>query len=138
MVWLGAGMDAADGELLAQAPLVCAVDDGRWISGGTGERPRAWSRRSWRCTGSMTEATGGRLQAEPCLEPVQEHADAAPAGRVQDGRDARRPASSIISGRCSAIRTSIVVDGAIVPAAIGRNPSHTIAALAERIAAHVV
>jgi cholesterol oxidase len=30
-----------------------------------------------------------------------------------------------------------VADGAIVPGAIGRNPSHTIAALAERIAAHV-
>jgi len=30
-----------------------------------------------------------------------------------------------------------VVDGSIVPVPIGRNPSHTIAALAERIAAHV-
>jgi cholesterol oxidase len=29
-----------------------------------------------------------------------------------------------------------VVDGSILPTPIGRNPSHTIAALAERIAAH--
>ena len=31
-----------------------------------------------------------------------------------------------------------VVDGAILPSSVGRNPSHTIAALAERMAAHVV
>ena len=30
-----------------------------------------------------------------------------------------------------------VVDGSIAPTATGRNPSHTIAAMAERIAAHV-
>jgi cholesterol oxidase len=30
-----------------------------------------------------------------------------------------------------------VVDGSILPTSIGRNPSHTIAALAERVAAHV-
>jgi cholesterol oxidase len=30
-----------------------------------------------------------------------------------------------------------VVDGSIAPTSIGRNPSHTIAALAERAAAHV-
>jgi cholesterol oxidase len=31
----------------------------------------------------------------------------------------------------------IVADGAIVPTSTGRNPSHTIAALAERVAAHI-
>jgi cholesterol oxidase len=31
----------------------------------------------------------------------------------------------------------IIADGAILPTSTGRNPSHTIAALAERIAANV-
>ena len=32
----------------------------------------------------------------------------------------------------------IVADGAILPTSTGHNPSHTIAALAERIAAHIL
>jgi len=40
-------------------------------------------------------------------------------------------------GRVLGYRNLIVADGAIVPTPTVRNPSHTIAALAERIAAHV-
>ena len=40
-------------------------------------------------------------------------------------------------GRVFGYPNLIVADGAIVPTPTVRNPSHTIAALAERIAAHV-
>ena len=40
-------------------------------------------------------------------------------------------------GRVFGYQNLIVADGAIVPTPTVRNPSHTIAALAERIAAHV-
>ena len=40
-------------------------------------------------------------------------------------------------GRVHGHPNLIVADGAIVPTPTVRNPSHTIAALAERIAAHV-
>ena len=40
-------------------------------------------------------------------------------------------------GRVFGYRNLVVADGAIIPTPTVRNPSHTIAALAERIAAHV-
>jgi cholesterol oxidase len=49
------------------------------------------------------------------------------------------PESGVVDhlGRVSGYPNLIVADGAIVPTPTVRNPSHTIAALAERIAAHV-
>ena len=49
------------------------------------------------------------------------------------------PQSGVVNhrGEVFGYRNLFVVDGAIVPVAIGRNPSHTIAALAEHISAHV-
>ena len=40
-------------------------------------------------------------------------------------------------GHVHGYRNLIVADGAIVPTPTVRNPSHTIAALSERIAAHI-
>jgi len=53
---------------------------------------------------------------------------------------AETAASGVVDyrGRVFGYPNLFVVDGAIVPAAISRNPSHTIAALVEHVAAHVV
>ena len=49
------------------------------------------------------------------------------------------PESGVVDhlGRVHGYHNLIVADGSILPTPTVRNPSHTIAALAERIAAHV-
>jgi cholesterol oxidase len=49
MVWLGAGMDAADGRLTLRRPC-WRRGRGPWISAGSRSSRKPWSRRSWRCT----------------------------------------------------------------------------------------
>ena len=104
MVWLGAGMDAGDGQLSLKrrlfAPWVRDLDL-QWKpqnSKGVIEAIIDVHRK-------MTEATGGRLREPTAREHVQEHGDAASARRLPDGHQRRTTASSIISGRCSAIRS---------------------------------
>jgi cholesterol oxidase len=78
----------------------------------------------------MSGATGGR--AGPDLGLLTLH----PLGGC---RMAATPESGVVDhrGQVFDYPNLFVVDGAVVPAAIGRNPSHTIAALAEYIAAQV-
>ena len=82
-------------------------------------------------------ARGDRWRADRAadVDVAQLPDHAAPARRLQ--RWAPSPADSVVDhrGEVWGHRNLYVADGAIVPEAIGANPSRTIAALAERIAA---
>jgi cholesterol oxidase len=136
MLWLGAGVDAADGELRL---------------GRTWTRPfRRTLDLDWNPEGSrgvidavlalhrrMSEATGGRPTADLGWRRFRSLLTLHPLGGC---RMAATPQSGVVNhlGQVFGYPNLFVVDGAIVPVAIGRNPSHTIAALAEHVVAHVV
>ena len=135
MLWLGAGKDAGDGELLLKR---------RWFM--------PWKRTlnlKWEVEHSegvlnamqamhqnLTEATGGRARSLPTWSLLKSLLTLHPLGGCSMGAP---PATGVVDhlGRVNGYPNLIVADGAIVPTPTVRNPSHTIAALAERIAAHV-
>jgi len=135
MLWLGAGRDAGDGQLLLKR---------RWFM--------PWKRAlnlSWEVEHSegvlnamqamhqsLTEATGGRARALPTWSLFKSLLTLHPLGGCPMGVS---PGTGVVDhlGHVNGYRNLIVADGAIVPTPTVRNPSHTIAALAERIAAHV-
>jgi cholesterol oxidase len=135
MLWLGAGVDAGDGELrLARQwrPPFRRTLDLRWnpdASRGVIEAIRATH-------AAMTAATGGKLRPDPGWQLLRNLVTLHPLGGCGIGTSAQ---SGVVDhlGQVFGYPGLHVVDGAIVPAPIGRNPSHTIAALAERVAAHV-
>ena len=135
MLWLGAGKDAGDGQLLLKR---------RWFM--------PWKRSlnlNWEVGGSegvldamqamhenLTEATGGRARALLTWRLFKSLLTLHPLGGCPMGAS---PGAGVVDhlGHVNGYRNLIVADGAIVPTPTVRNPSHTIAALAERIAAHV-
>ena len=84
----------------------------------------------------LTEATDGRPGSDLGRRLFRSLLTLHPLGGC---RMAATPQSGVVNhlGQVFGYPNLFVVDGAIVPAAIGRNPSQTIAALAEHIAAHV-
>jgi cholesterol oxidase len=135
MVWLGAGTDAADGRLsLKRRRLTQRTRalDLRWKpaqSQSVVEAILAVHRR-------MTEATGGHLLPNPGWSLFKNLVTLHPLGGCGMGVT---PQSGVVDhlGQLFGYPNLYVVDGSILPASVGRNPSHTIAALAERVAAHV-
>jgi cholesterol oxidase len=135
MVWLGAGVDAGDGRLRLQR---------HRLSPSRRELALAWNPERSRGVidaivsvhRRMTEATGGRQGPDLGWELFRQLLTLHPLGGCRMAAD---PQSGVVDhlGRVFGYGNLYVVDGAIVPAPIGRNPSHTIAALAERIAEHV-
>lgn len=135
MVWLGAGMDAADGQLsLGHPPLdpktrTLTLEWQPEHSAAVVEAILAVHRR-------MTEATGGRLMPNPGWRLFKSLVTLHPLGGCRMGATAQTGVVDHL-GQVFGYPNLHVVDGAIVPMSVGRNPSHTIAALAERIAAHI-
>jgi cholesterol oxidase len=135
LLWLGAGMDAADGRLFLKR---------RWFM--------PWRRvlsLAWQLQGSkpvldavesmhqnLTEATGGRFRALPTWRLLESLVTLHPLGGCPIGTSADNGVVDHL-GRVFGYPNLIVADGAILPTPTIRNPSHTIAALAERMAAHV-
>ena len=135
MLWLGAGADAADGRLSLSR---------RWFM--------PWKRvmkLAWKVDASMpvlhameamhtslTEATAGRPRAMPTWSLLKSLLTLHPLGGCRMGTSA---ATGVVDhlGRVFGYPNLIVADGAIVPTPTVRNPSHTIAALAERMATQV-
>jgi cholesterol oxidase len=133
MVWLGAGMDAADGQLVLER---------RGVKPGARELDLKW--RPEQSEGvieailemhrRVTDATGGRVLAPLTWTIFKSLLTIHPLGGCKMGTT---PETGVVDhrGQVFGYRDLYVVDGAILPTPIGRNPSHTIAALAERIAA---
>jgi len=84
----------------------------------------------------LTEATGGRLLPNPAWSVLKSLVTLHPLGGCPIGVT---PQTGVVDhlGLVFGYPNLYVVDGAILPSSIGRNPSHTIAALAERVASHV-
>jgi cholesterol oxidase len=135
MVWLGAGKDAGDGELHLKRRWFMPwkrVLDLRWQvehSEGVFNATQAMHQ-------NLTEATGGRSLPNPTWSLLKSLLTLHPLGGCPMGAS---PDTGVVDhlGRVMGYPNLIVADGAIVPTPTVRNPSHTIAALAERIAAHV-
>jgi cholesterol oxidase len=135
MLWLGAGVDAADGELRLERqwlPPFRRTLGLRWNpdrSRGVIEAIRTVHRQ-------MTEITGGTSGPDLGWRLSRHLLTLHPLGGCCMGANA---ASGVVDhlGGVFGYPHLYVVDGATIPAPIGRNPSHTIAALAERTAAHV-
>jgi cholesterol oxidase len=135
MLWLGAGMDAADGRLSLKR---------RWFMPWKRVLHLAW--KVDRSTGvleameamhqNLTEATGGRPRALPTWRLLRSLLTLHPLGGCPIGTSA---ANGVVDhlGRVFGYPNLIIADGAVLPTPTVRNPSHTIAALAERTAAHV-
>lgn len=136
MVWLGEGIDAGDGELrLGRAPLA------PWRK----ELRLSWDvRRSRQVVDEivamhkqLSESTGGRFRVPLSWRLLRQLATVHPLGGCATGTSA---ADAVVDHRGEVFGHPglFVADGSVIPGAIGRNPSMTIAALGERTAALMI
>ncbi len=136
MPWFAQGIDGGNGRLglkrLWYAPWRVHLDLD-WFAGprtrGVIEAIAARHRK-------LAEATGGKPWVPPTWEVFRFLITPHPLGGCNMSND---PKNGVVNhlGEVFGCPDLYVADGAILPTPIGRNPSRTIAALAERIAAHI-
>jgi cholesterol oxidase len=133
MVWLGEGVDAGDGQLrLGRAPFA------PWRK----ELRLTWDvSRSRRVIDEiiatqkrLSESTGGRFRVPLSWRLLRQLATVHPLGGCTTGAG---PGDAVVDHRGEVFGhpNLFVADGSVLPGAVGRNPSMTIAALGERTAA---
>jgi cholesterol oxidase len=136
MVWLGEGLDASDGQLRL----------GRsWIKPWTKELKLQWDiARSQAVIDTivathkrLSESVGGNLQIPLYWSLFKALLTVHPLGgcKVAENRD-----DGVVDHRGAVFdyENLFIADGAMLPGAVGRNPSMTIAAMAERVAALIL
>lgn len=136
MVWLGEGVDAANGQLyLRRVPLAPWRKELRlrWRV----RRSRAVVEAILSTHRQLTEVTSGRFRTPLYWSLLRHLVTVHPLGGCTV---TSRPEEGVVDhrGQVFGHTNLFVADGAAVPVAIGRNPSMTIAALAERTAALMI
>jgi len=138
MPWFAQGVDAADGQLQFKR---------QWWQFGLGPKRLqlrwdiAKSRPVFeaivRMHKRLSEATGGEPMVSPTWTVFQDLITPHPLGGCNLGTSAT---NGVVShkGEVFGYQNLYVADAAIIPTALGVNPSRTIGALAERIAAHII
>ena len=132
MIWLGAGVDAADGRLRLGR---------RWLKPWERELKLDWNvRRSEPTVRAIIEvhrrlsrAGGGQVYVPLYWRLLRSLITVHPLGGCKMGTSARDGVVDHLGG-VFGYRNLYVADGSVLPRAVGRNPAMTIAALAERTA----
>lgn len=130
MVWLGEGIDASDGQLMLERSLLKP-----WRK----EIKLHWNSAQSKAVidtivemhQKLSNATGGNIQIPLFWSLLNSLVTVHPLGGSKIGNT---PGNGVVDhlGEVFGYKNLYVMDGSILPGAIGRNPSMTIAALAER------
>ena len=130
MVWIAQAKDAADGKFTLRK---------RWWLFGKKKLHLDWDLKASRKTmdgvvdlhAELAKATGGYRYLLPTWRYAKDLVTPHPLGGANMGTDENNGVVNH-AGEVFGHRNLFVMDGAVIPEAIGLNPSRTIAALAER------
>lgn len=134
MVWLGAGIDSGDGQLSLRRKWYAPWARKKLALAYSAQENKELIESIIGIHKQLTEATGGKLCVPLFWRLLRSLVTVHPLGGCAAG-NTRTDGVVDHRGEVFGYPNLFVIDGATVPRPIGRNPSMTIAALAERAAA---